>query len=52
MPNNGMHPTPHHAASHARRMGARVMPSVRRASDKREKDGAYVAHAEVARLKR
>src|SRR5918912_1814912 len=29
-PNNGMHPTPHHAASHARCVGARVMPGVRR----------------------
>ena len=27
--NNGMHPTPHHGASHARCAGARVMPSVR-----------------------
>ena len=28
--NNGMHPTPHHEVSHARRAGARVMPSVGR----------------------
>jgi hypothetical protein len=28
-PNNGMHPTPHHGASHVRRAGARVMPGVR-----------------------
>jgi len=27
-PNNGMHPTPRHGASHAGRMWARVMPSV------------------------
>src|SRR5678816_4476965 len=27
-PNNGMHPTPLKRASHARRMGARVMPGV------------------------
>ena len=27
--NNGMHPTPHHEASHVRRVGARVMPGVR-----------------------
>ena len=29
-PNNGMHPTPLHAASHVRCAGARVMPGVRR----------------------
>jgi hypothetical protein len=28
-PNNGMHPTPHQRASHARCAGARVMPGVR-----------------------
>jgi hypothetical protein len=28
--NNGMHPTPRHAASHVRCVGARVMPGVRR----------------------
>ena len=27
--NNGMHPTPHHGASHVRCTGARVMPGVR-----------------------
>jgi hypothetical protein len=27
-PNNGMHPTPHHAAAHVRCAGARVMPGV------------------------
>jgi len=27
-PNNGMHPTPYHAASHESCMGARVMPGV------------------------
>jgi hypothetical protein len=27
-PNNGMHPTPHHEASHVRCAGARVMPGV------------------------
>ena len=29
-PNNGMHPTPHHAASHESCVGARVMPGVGR----------------------
>src|SRR5687768_3334756 len=29
-PNNGMHPTPHHEASHVSCAGARVMPSVGR----------------------
>ena len=29
-PNNGMHPTPCHAASHAACAGARVMPGVGR----------------------
>ena len=28
-PNNGMHPTPHHEASHGSCVGARVMPGVR-----------------------
>jgi hypothetical protein len=28
-PNNGMHPTPHHTASHDVVPGARVMPGVR-----------------------
>ena len=29
-PNNGMHPTPHHVASHESWVGALVMPGVRR----------------------
>ena len=32
-PNNGMHPTPHHAASHAACVGARVMPGVTRSME-------------------
>jgi hypothetical protein len=41
-PNNGMHPTPHHAASHVRCAGARVMPGVRRINLKGYLDGVDI----------
>jgi hypothetical protein len=40
--NNGMHPMPHHDASHEPCVGARVMPGVRRLIANHENEGLRV----------